>query len=176
MKRYRPYAAALIGLGLLLVAALGGALGGAAPASAGAPTILEFQSMAPVTGPFVGSANPQRGVNGGGLPWMLDSARGELHADGKLEVRVQGLVLANDPAVPAAQRGTNPIPNFQAIVSCLVAQGSSVGVTNVATKPVPATPTGNAQIEATVALPEHCVAPEIFVTSTAPAWFAVTGR
>ncbi|MBO0690920.1 MAG: hypothetical protein J2P40_15275, partial [Candidatus Dormibacteraeota bacterium] len=86
MKRYRPYAAALIGLGLLLVAALGGALGGAAPASAGAPTILEFQSMAPVTGPFVGSANPQRGVNGGGLPWMLDSARGELHADGKLEV------------------------------------------------------------------------------------------
>ena len=174
MKRYRTYVAVLVGLGLLVIAALGGA----APASAGAPTILEFQSMAPVTGPFVGTSNPQRGINGGGLPWMLDHAQGELHTDGKLEVRVQGLVLARDPAVPAAQQGTNPIPKFQAIVSCQVAQGSSVGVTNVATKPVPATRTGNAQIEDTVALPEHCVAPEVFVTSAAtpPAWFAVTGR
>ena len=172
MKRYRAYLAAVVGLGLLVIAAVGGA----APASAGSPTVLEFQSMAPVTGPFVGSANPQRGLNGGGLPWMLDSARGELHADGKLEVRVQGLVLADDPAVPAAQRRTNPIPSFRAIVSCLVAQGDTVAPVNVATDPFPATPTGNAQIEATVALPQHCVAPEVFVTSPASAWFAVTGR
>src|SRR5256885_2972426 len=99
MKRYRAYLAALVGLGLLVIAALGGA----APASAGSPTILEFQTMTPVTGPFVASANPQRGINGGGLPWKLDSARGELHADGKLEARVQGLVLASGP-----QQGTNP--------------------------------------------------------------------
>ncbi|MDR0360796.1 MAG: hypothetical protein LBJ87_15215 [bacterium] len=172
MKRYRAYLAALVGLGLLLVVAVGGA----APAAADPPTILEFQSMAPVTGPFVGSANPERGLNGGGLPWMLDRAQGELHADGKLEVRVQGLVLANDPAVPANQRGTNPIPSFRAIVSCLVAQGSSVAPVNVATDPSPATTKGNAHIEATVALPPHCVAPEVFVTSPANAWFAVTGR
>ena len=107
---------------------------------------------------------------------MIDSAQGELRADGRLEVRVQGLVLADDPSVPAAQRRTNPIPSFLAIVSCLEAQGTSVAVANVATGPFPATPTGNAQIEATVALPQHCVAPEVFVTSPTRAWFAVTGR
>jgi hypothetical protein len=172
VKTYRAYLAALTGLGLLVIAMLGGT----APAAAESPTILEFQTMAPVTGPFVGMANPQRGLNGGGLPWMLDSARGELRADGKLEVNVQGLVLAKQAPVPPEQQGTNPIPSFRAIVSCLVAQNGSVQVANVATDTFPATTSGNAKIEATVKLPPQCVAPEIFVTSPANAWFAVTGR
>jgi hypothetical protein len=172
MMRVRAYAAALGGAGLLAL----GMSAGVTTASAEPTTILEFHTMAPVTGPFVGAADPQRELSGGGLPWMIDSAQGELQADGRLEVRVRGLVLADDPSVPAAQRGTNPIPSFRAVVSCLVAQGDSVAVDNVATAPAPATPDGNARIEATVALPDHCVAPEIFVTSPTNAWFAVTGR
>ena len=167
----RAYVAAIGGLGLLVIALFAGA----SSVSADPNTILEFHSMSPVTGPFVGSANPQRGLNGGGLPWMIDSAHGQLQSDGTLEIQVDGLVLANDPSVPAALRGTNPVPSFRAVVSCLVASGSSVGTSNVATGPFPASKAGDAKVETAVMLPRHCVAPEIFVTSPTEAWFAVTG-
>src|ERR671934_1576386 len=81
--------------------------------------VLAFETMVGVTRPFVGSANPQRGLNGGGLPWTIAQAKGRLNAGGELKVRVQGLVLANTNAAPAALRGTNPVPAFRAVVSCL---------------------------------------------------------
>lgn len=172
MTRVRAYLVAFGGAGLLVI----GLLVGTATASARNTTILEFGTMAPVTGPFVGAANPQRGMNGGGLPWMIDGAQGELQADGHIEVRVEGLVLRDDPAVPAALRGTNPIPNMRVVVSCLQGQGGTVATTNVATDPFPVDTNGNGSVEATLALPQQCVAPEVFVTSPANAWFAVTGR
>src|SRR6266849_11022190 len=85
---------------------------GVAVARAEHSTILEFHTMTPVTGPFVGTANPIRGVSGGGLPWMISKGQGELRS-GDLEVHVRGLVLAAGPLA-----GTNPIPNFRALVSC----------------------------------------------------------
>jgi hypothetical protein len=136
--------------------------------------ILKFHTMAPVTGPFVGTAHPVRGLAGGGLPWELRRASGELHRNGRLDVRVRGLVLAHDPAVPANLQGTNPIPQFRAIVSCLTTSAPDQGVT-VATGPVPASPGGNARIHARLALPHPCVAPVVFVTSPTNAWFAATG-
>src|ERR1041385_103592 len=80
--------------------------------------LLEFSRMAPVTGPYVGTSDPIRGINGGGLPWPVRSARGELTGSGRLEVEVRGLVLLDGPPVPADKRGTNPIASFRAIVSC----------------------------------------------------------
>ena len=59
--------------------------------------MLELDTMVVVSGPFVGSANPIRGVNGGGLPWEIAEGRGELASDGKLEVEVRGLVLLDGP-------------------------------------------------------------------------------
>src|SRR5581483_10318334 len=59
----------------------------------GSSTVLRFSTMTPVTGPFVGAANPVNGVVGGGLPWMLTSGSGSLQRDGHLQVRVRGLVL-----------------------------------------------------------------------------------
>lgn len=35
-------------------------------------SILEFDTMVGVSGPFVGSSNPIRGINGGGLPWDIE--------------------------------------------------------------------------------------------------------
>ncbi|HEX5502409.1 MAG TPA: hypothetical protein VFW96_07275 [Thermomicrobiales bacterium] len=139
-------------------------------------TILEFKRMAPVTGPFVGAANPIRGVPGGGLPWIISEGRGELSADGHLEVRVRGLVLARMAPVPANLQGVNPVPNFRAIVSCLSidAMGNPTTV-NVTTDPFPASTTGDAEIEAWVSLPHPCIAPIVFVTSPTGAWFAATG-
>src|SRR5215472_17229694 len=126
-------AAALIG-----AVAFQGVAASAAPSDHGRhnhnTTVLRFGTMTPVTGPFVGSANPIRGVNGGGLPWILRSAHGSLSRDGRLFVRTRGLVLANDPSVPAALRGTNPFPDLRALVSCQsIGAGNTATVTNVST-------------------------------------------
>ena len=107
-------------LGALVLAVIGlvPVLGSTAPAGADPGTILKFDVMAPVTGPYVGTGNPIRMVPGGGLPWMIREGTGFLTRDGRLQIHVRGLVLADDPAVPANLRGTNPVPDFEAIVSC----------------------------------------------------------
>jgi hypothetical protein len=144
------------------------------PAVAKEPKILEFDTMVGNTLAFTGSLNPIRGINGGGLPWVLTSAHGELFTSGKLELSVQGLVLA-----AGANAGTNPIPNFRVIVSCLRGDAS---VENVTSDLFPATTGslanggGNATIETTLSLPQPCIAPLVFVTSPGGAWFASTGR
>ena len=137
--------------------------------------VLEFDTMAGVVEPFTGAAHPVRGVNGGGLPWELDRARGTLDADGRLNVSVEGLVLARRAPVPPALQGTNPIPQFRAVVSCLTPDSPDTGE-RVATAPFPASPEGDARIRTRVELPEPCIAPIVFVTSPTEAWFAATGR
>ena len=147
----------------------------AAGASLSGQKVLEFDTMFGVSGPFVGSANPIRGVNGGGLPWQIAKGKGELASNGSLEVKVRGLVLLDGPPVPPALRGTNPVSSFRAIVSCLTIVDGSPATANVATGPFPATATGDSDIEATVTLPRPCLAPIIFVGPSPTAWFSVTG-
>jgi hypothetical protein len=147
-----------------------------APArSGGGATILAFDRMATVVEPLTGSAHPVRGLNGGGLPWELASGRGELRADGRLEVDVRGLVLAPRDPVPPPMHGTNPVGQFRGAVNCLTPEAPDAGET-VLTDPVAATPEGNARIEARLTLPEPCIAPIVFVTAASGAWFATTGR
>jgi len=144
------------------------------PATANEPTILEFGTMVGVPQALTGTQNPIRGINGGGLPWMLSSAKGELKGSGKLEINIQGLVFAAGP-----NAGSNTVPNFRAIVSCLKSDGT---VDNVVSGLFPATlgaavnGGGNAKIETTLTLPQPCIAPIVFVTSPGQAWFAVTGK
>lgn len=146
--------------------------------------VLDFDVMAGVTAPFTGTANPIRGVPGGGLPWELDRGKGVLRANGDLDIDVRGLVLARRDPVPANLQGTNPVPNFRAIVSCKSFDEvvNELGVkmfvkttVNRQTDLFPATPQGNARIRATVDLPSPCFAPIVFVTNPGGAWFAVTG-
>lgn len=159
---------------LPLLLLLGGilALGLVGQASAGSndSQVLEFKTMAPVVSPFTGSTNPVRGINGGGVPWQLASAKGELKADGRLEIKVEGLVIA--------ATGVNPISAFRGVVNCLTPASPTTGV-NLVTDPAPATTAGDATIEANLALPTPCIAPIVFVTNgTGPppgAWFATTG-
>ena len=140
------------------------------PASAQSDkVVLEFHSMAGVSGPYRGATNPSRGIPGGGAAWILDEGRGQLRQDGRLEIRVRGLVLESTRA--------NPIPAFRGVVSCQIIDGvGQPAVVNISTGNFPATPTGDADIEADLQLPERCFAPIIFVTSgNTGAWFAVTG-
>lgn len=156
----------------------------AADARAKEVSIMEFDTMVGVPKAYTGVSNPIRGINGGGLPWVIGAAKGELKQSGDLEVRVTGLVLdPNDPDVIArGLAGQNPIPNFRAIVSCQSLDASGTANTvNLSTDLFPATTGpassggGNAKIETHVDLPKPCIAPIIFVTSPANAWFAVTG-
>ncbi|HEX4800710.1 MAG TPA: hypothetical protein VFU91_05985 [Sphingomicrobium sp.] len=138
------------------------------------PKMLEFDTMIGVPQALIGAAQPIRGINGGGLPWMVGGASGELKTDGHLEVAVAGLVFAAGP-----NAGSNTVSSFRAVVSCLTSDGS---VVNVATSAFPATlgPAssggGSALIEADLTLPQPCIAPIIFVTSPGLAWFAATGH
>jgi hypothetical protein len=156
----------LLALGVIL------ALGMVGQATAGSDDsqVLEFKTMAPVVAPFTGATNPVRGINGGGVPWRIASAKGELRTDGRLEIKVEGLVIV--------ATGVNPVAAFRGVVNCLTPASPTTGV-NLVTDPVPATSTGDAKIEAQLALPASCVAPIVFVTNgggAAPgAWFAATG-
>jgi len=142
-----------------------------------APTIMEFDSMAGVPRPYTGATNAIRGINGGGLPWVISAATGELKQSGDLEVKVTGLVIdPNDPAaIAAGLAGKNPVASFKAIVSCQTVSAGAATVANVSTGLFPATGGGNAKIEAHLELPKPCIAPIIFVTSPGGAWFAATG-
>jgi hypothetical protein len=170
MRRWlTPVLAAALAIGLIA----GGA--DASSRASDGEKVLKFRTMVPVTGPFVGSANPIRGINGGGLPWQIEKANGELRRDGRLEVRVKGLVLLAGDPVPATLQGTNPIPNFQAVVSCMTIVNGAASTVNVATDPFPASSSGDSRIEATVSLPSPCIAPIVFVGPSPTVWFAATG-
>ncbi len=139
-------------------------------------SILEFDSMVGVFGAFRGPTNAIRGVPGAGAGWRDPKVEGELNSNGKLEIEVRGLVLV--------RTGTNPVPNFGVIVSCLTVDPTGkVAIANADPGQVfPATTAGNANIEAKVELPSPCMAPIVFViappTPARPtgAWFAVTGH
>jgi hypothetical protein len=140
-------------LGLAFVAVL--AIGNVATAVAGGPKVLDSRLAAiPTAGLTLD------GVVGGGSPWVIDEGHARLFADGRLEVDIEGLVLASSHV--------NPVATGHAIVTC---GGAPVTTTDN----VPFSPTGNAEIETTVRLPQPCLAPAIFFTTGTDRWLAVTG-
>jgi hypothetical protein len=149
--------------------------GSVSTAEAKGPKILKFDTMVGVPAGLTGAQSqvPLRGINGGGIPWTLTDAEGELRANGHLEITVVGLVLA-----AGANAGTNPAATFRGLVSCITDTGA---VQNIPTDPFPATTGradqggGNATIEADLIIPQPCIAPIVFVTSAGGNWFAATG-
>lgn len=152
--------------------------GVAASEDAGLAIVLKFDRMMAVNGPYVGPANPVRGMRGGGLPWVITAGTGSLNCDGRLLVTVRGLVLASLPTVPVKLRGTNPFPAFRAIVSCQsIGAGDAATIANVSTGDFSASPCGDLEIEARVGVPRPCIAPVVFITgpSGVDGWLAATG-
>ncbi len=148
----------------ILLAAVGAL--GLLVASAGSSTadeggnLTDFSSMTPVTGSAVGVVN-DRGIKGGGLPWVITSGTGTVSLQGKVDVTVAGLVIPS--------RGNkNPVAFFKATVSCLGPEG----VVNVSTGNFPASSAGNAHIQATIDLPRPCKHPIVFVAAPTGQWFA----
>lgn len=139
-------------------------------------TVLEFDTMVGVYGPFLGEANPIRDLNGGGAPWVLESGRGELRSNGDLLVEVTGLIIPE-----SAGRGFNPAEFFRAAVSCISVDDGGLPIfhtvftENGAEVMMGDPANGDARIEARLHLPNPCLAPIVFVTSPTGSWFAVTG-
>jgi hypothetical protein len=144
---------------LRLVLALGFvavlAVGNVASTAAGGPKILDAR----LTGlPRAGLVVD--GVIGGGSPWVIDEGNAHLFADGRLQLEVDGLVLASSH--------TNPVTAGHAIVTC---DGAPAAIT----ANVPFSADGDAVVDATVALPSPCLAPAVFFTTGTDRWLAVTG-
>lgn len=148
---------------------------GTATAEGRGGPVLDSKRMA--GNDLTGSAGAIRGVDAGGLPWVVDDARARLKADGELDVRVEGLII--DPDADHAAAGTNPVPQFRAIVSCLSPDGSGHVVETVRTETFTASEAGDARIEAELDVPDPCLAPIVLVAGPeeilgSDVWFAVT--
>ena len=93
--------------------------------------------MVGVPRPFTrGAGNAIRGIDGGGLPWVIEFGRGKLSPDANLDVLVKGLVFDPDDqaVIDAGLAGRNTVPSFKAIVSCLSKDaGGNASMVNVST-------------------------------------------
>ena len=111
------------------------------------------------------------GVAPGGAPWVIDKGDAKVRADGRVEARLDGLVIPTAPS-----NGTNPIPQIAATVYC---NGAAVGTTTA----VPFSPAGDARIDDTLGtpLPSPCLAPAVLFNPasggvvTTTSYIAATG-
>ncbi|NUU17597.1 hypothetical protein HP550_10070 [Cellulomonas humilata] len=102
------------------------------------------------------------GTTPGGADWVIGDGEARLRQNGRLDVRVEGLVLTST--------GANPVPQLAASIACN-------GTVVVTTAIVPFSPTGDAVIHARVALPERCIAPVVLLNprGNAAVYIGVTG-
>ncbi len=91
---------------------------------------------------------PAAPVAPGGADWVIRDGDARLRHDGRLDVKVEGLVLTST--------GANPVTTVSASVAC---NGAVVATTAV----IPFSSTGDARIHATVALPQRCIAPVVLL-------------
>jgi hypothetical protein len=158
------YLISAVGIGALLAAGL------SAPAIAEkGPAGLEVRAMAGIPAAYTGTKDPQRGLDGGGLPWVIGAAKVEIKSSGMVEVKFRDLLFAPGTAFA----GTNTIGTMKVVISCLTDAGA---VNNVSTPPFPVTTgadAGDGSVEARVSLPETCLAPLVFVTTVTDRWLAV---
>ena len=105
------------------------------------------------------------GIVPGGVPWVLDRGSVRLKADGELDVRIRGLVI---PSLGTA----GPVTTVSASLLC----GADTAPA-ATTGAVPLSSSGDARIEATIAVPATCLAPSVVVhpNGNVKAYIAVTG-
>jgi hypothetical protein len=96
------------------------------------------------------------GVKPGGAPWGLTEGSVRLRDDGRVEIRIDGLVL------PTVGTGTTPGPVSE-IAASLFCGADSNTTTAATTAAVPLSSDGDAVIRTTVTLPSTCLAPIVLV-------------
>ena len=107
---------------------------------------------------------PSSASSPGGVDWVINGpGRAKVSRDGRVRVRIEGLVFAEGPNV-----GKNTVPQLAATVYC---GGAAVGTTAA----VAFSPEGDAVIDETLATapPSPCLAPAVLI-NPAPAGTPVT--
>jgi hypothetical protein len=108
------------------------------------------------------------GVTGAGHAWAVGDSSVKLFADGRVRVRVEGLVLTPE--------NVNPVGSGRIEVSCNGGVGGLGSGNVVQSAVIPLSiPDGNADFNGTLSLPSTCMAPTVFFTSAGGGWFAVSG-
>jgi hypothetical protein len=151
-----------IGAFLALVAILAAGVGTVA-AGSGDGKILDTTLVGlPAPGTVIA------GVTGAGHAWAVGDSSVKLFADGRVRVRVEGLVLTPE--------NTNPVASGRIVVSCNGGAGGVQSGNVVQSDVIPLSiPDGNAEFNGSLSLPSSCMAPTVFFTSPGGAWFAVSG-
>jgi hypothetical protein len=94
------------------------------------------------------------GATAGGVPWVLRSGEAELRGDGRLTVRIRGLLIPSGPLAGT----TGPVKTVSASLYC-AANSTPVGTSNS----LPLSSDGDAQITTTVKLPAKCQIPALLI-------------
>jgi len=124
-----------------------------------------------------------RGVLSGGAPWVVKEGKITLDSDGRLKVRVKGLVigegaLANGNPVPPGLIGTVAgITTVHAALTC-GGPGGGVPFTITPTDGVPIDSDGDFTIDAHISIPDVCAQPIVLIRIGAAAaegpWIAAS--
>jgi hypothetical protein len=118
--------------------------------------------------PSVPSDPVLNGASAGGAPWVLERGEAVLTRDGRLRVRVRGLVIPTAPG-----NGTpGPVTTVSASLYC--------GASSTATGTTPSAPIstdGDASMEGQVSVPAKCLAPTVLIhpNGAAGVYIAATG-
>jgi hypothetical protein len=92
------------------------------------------------------------GVVPGGANWVTDEGKITVRQDGRLDFRVEGLVIPTPP-----QNGTNPIDSLTASVYCNAALADTTELFPLSI------PEGDGHVRADLTLPTTCVAPVVLL-------------
>jgi len=111
-----------------------------------------------------------RGVAPGGVPWTLDRGATAINANGRLVLKLDGLLITGTNS--DLDGTTGPVT---AVVASLTCDGTTPTI--VSTVSVPLSPGGDAAINQQVTLPATCVAPIVLVraNSSSGPWIAASG-
>jgi hypothetical protein len=94
------------------------------------------------------------GAAAGGVPWVLRSGEARLRSDGRLTVRIRGLLI------PSGQLAgtTGPVKTVSASLYC-AGNSTPVGTSDT----VPLSSDGDARIDTTLTLPTKCQIPALLI-------------
>ena len=91
------------------------------------------------------------GIDPGGAPWVNDRSTARVREDGRIKVKIRGLVIP-----PPIGTGVNPIASVVATLVCNDTVGES-------TDPFSLSPSGDGRTRDTIAVPEDCADPTVLI-------------
>jgi hypothetical protein len=102
-------------------------------------------------------------VSPGGAPWVIDRGNARVRTDGRIDVRVEGLIIPRGD-------NTNPVPRLSASLAC---NGKVVDTTDT----VRFSKAGDARIHDKIRVPKRCIAPVVMLNpnGNAAVYIGITG-